>query len=107
MWVHYIILSIINFPHWIFTLSYAAMHYYVGNTEYGYGLAASVDQHVNAVWGGHRDETISSRVGRAKAKGRGGIPLLMFAAVIDWLAIVVAGDRNHVEKYTDWSFEDK
>lgn len=42
----------------------------LANSTRGHRLAVSFDQLANTAFGGHEDETISSRAGKARLKGR-------------------------------------
>lgn len=66
--------------------------------QYGYNLALSVDQHINAVLLGDPDETISGRTGRAILSGRAKPWVPKFGEFVDFLAEKLFGDYNHVVK---------
>lgn len=61
--------------------------------SYLWHVAAAWSQFVNAVCGGDRDETLSSRVGRAHLRGdpRARLPRL----VIDGFFRLLTGERDH------------
>ena len=67
-------------------------------TRYGFYLAFAYDQFANtAVFLGSPEETISSRLARAMASGRPRWFVPAFAELVDWLALVVSGEKDHVE----------
>lgn len=68
--------------------------------RYLLNLAIAVDQGWNAFLGGHPDETISSRVGKAAL--RGGWFALACERVIDWLFLNLAGEREHCRASIEW-----
>jgi hypothetical protein len=67
--------------------------------DYYYELAASVDQHANAVLGGDRDLTISQEVGSAiYVDGRDEWYWSASEKIINMIFIVIVGERNHIYK---------
>lgn len=68
--------------------------------RYLLNLAIAVDQGWNAFLGGHPDETISSRVGKAAL--RGGWFALACERLIDWLFLNLAGEREHCANSIEW-----
>lgn len=52
------------------------------------------DQFFSTILGGHPDDTISQRLGRAHLAGVGGITD-KFRRFVDWLAFVVAKEKDH------------
>lgn len=81
--------------------------------RYSLRVLLAIDQLGNTLAGGHEDETISSRIGRAKldalAEGRKlSLPVRVLDRFLDWLdpnhsidAIEISGDeaREWLEKY--------
>lgn len=62
-------------------------------TQYLLNLAMAVDQFASTVLLGHPDDTISQRLGRAQLAGtRWTRP---FQLIVDFLALILVGERNH------------
>lgn len=57
-------------------------------------MIMAFDQFFSAILGGHPDDTMSQRLGRAKVSG-GGFIVLFFAGAVDLLAYLLAGENNH------------
>ena len=56
-------------------------------------LLLAIDQLVNVLFGGNRNETWSSRFGRGKLAGRK--RYIVIAAIDEFFAFVFAGQKNH------------
>ncbi len=63
-------------------------------------MSAFTSGAANVVLGGHPDETISSRVGKAAL--RGGWFALACERLIDWLFLNLAGERDHCRDSIEW-----
>ena len=57
------------------------------------GALIQADEYANITTGGNRNETWSSRFGRGKLAGRKRYVIL--AAIVDFFALVFAGQKNH------------
>lgn len=62
--------------------------------QYCLNMAMAVDQFLSAVLGGHPDDTISQRLGRAKLSG-GGLIVKASCFLVDGLALVLFKDKDH------------
>jgi hypothetical protein len=61
--------------------------------QYLINMAFAIDQFVSTILGGHPDDTVSQRLGRALlAKVELAIP---FAAFVDFLAWAITGETDH------------
>ena len=68
--------------------------------QYLYNLLMAVDQFASTVLGGHPDDSISQRLGRAYLAGCKG-PVLYFKTLVDWLALTLAGESDHCVRSLD------
>lgn len=57
-------------------------------------MAMAVDQFASTVLGGHPDDTVSQRLGRAKLAG-GGTVVTTMVTIVDTLALVLVGEKDH------------
>jgi len=62
--------------------------------QYLLNMAMAVDQFASTILGGHPDDTVSQRLGRAQLSG-GGIVVTTMAGLVDFLAHVLVGEKNH------------
>lgn len=62
--------------------------------QYLVNLLMGIDQFVSTILGGHPDDTISQRLGRAKVHG-GGVVVNFFSLTVDSIAYFLAGESNH------------
>jgi hypothetical protein len=62
--------------------------------QYALNMLMAVDQFLSTVLGGHPDDTISQRLGRAKVSG-GGWVVTSCAGIVDALAFILARESNH------------
>lgn len=62
--------------------------------QYALNMLMAVDQFLSTVLGGHPDDTVSQRLGRAQAIGGNRITRTA-AGTVDALAYYVAGEKNH------------
>jgi len=61
--------------------------------QYALNMAMAVDQFVSTVLGGHPDDTVSQRLGRAQlAQVSWTRPLQL---TVDFFALMLVGERNH------------
>jgi hypothetical protein len=74
--------------------------------KYGRNIALSADQHMNVIWLGHADETISSRIGRAALSGKPRLPARVLHPIVDRLALLF-NDPNHCIKSAELHFNRK
>ena len=65
--------------------------------QYLINLFFAIDQFVSTVLGGHPDDTVSQRLGRAKASG-GGALVLVAAKTLDMVIYVLFGEANHCDR---------
>lgn len=63
-------------------------------SQYVMNIAMGIDQFASTILGGHPDDTISQRLGRAKLSG-GSKAVMISAAVVDFWAKVLFGERDH------------
>lgn len=96
---------LIMLPGILSLLVVSALIYYAGTiwkhekiAMYGHILAYSLDQLANAVLMGKPDQTISTRTALALRSGKAKWFVKPFGKFVDYLALVIAGDRNHIEK---------
>lgn len=62
--------------------------------QYAINMLMATDQFLSTIMGGHPDDTISQRLGRAKLAGGG--PVVNFAAAfVDALALVLFREKYH------------
>lgn len=64
--------------------------------EYWYNLLYVLDVFINALLGGDRRETISSRLGKGKLAGKPVHTALSYP--VDLLFLILAGEKNHCEE---------
>lgn len=62
--------------------------------QYFLNLTMAVDQFISTVLGGHPDDTVSQRLGRAMTDNPNFV-VRTSTATIDWLAFVIAGEEHH------------
>jgi hypothetical protein len=62
--------------------------------QYLYNLGVYLSQSISVVLGGHPDNSISERVGRAYLSGRRGLISVM-RYIIDGLALIILREKNH------------
>lgn len=62
--------------------------------QYLLNMAMAVDQFASTLLGGHPDDTVSQRLGRAKLSG-GGVIVRFFAELVDALAFILVQEKNH------------
>jgi len=86
-------------------LPVAASYYYLGSIlkcelmkNYAFNLAIAVDQLANSFVLGSTRETISGRVNRALHSETPQWFVAGFGRFVDWLAVLVARDHNHIRK---------
>lgn len=70
--------------------------------QYLLNMAMAVDQFASTLLGGHPDDTISQRLGRAKVDAREhgrspSIAIWISVFVVDFLAYLLAREKNHCE----------
>ena len=63
--------------------------------QYGYNLALSLDQFVNAILLGDPDESISGRTGRAMKSGKPKWWIPAQHKFIDWLFLTLFKEKDH------------
>lgn len=65
-----------------------------GLKQYLYNMLMALDQFFSTVLGGHPDDSISQRLGRAYLAGATPT-IFFFKRLVDWLALVLVGEKNH------------
>lgn len=62
-------------------------------TQYFLNMLFALDQFLSTILGGHPDDTISQRLGRAHMAGvKAAEP---FRVTLDWLVLILFGEDNH------------
>lgn len=64
---------------------------------YGLNLVYAADLLVNAVFLGTPNETVSARTAKALYSGQAKWWVSPLAQAIDWLALLISGERDHVQ----------
>lgn len=64
-------------------------------TQYVINMAMAIDQFLSTVLGGHPDDTISQRLGRAIESGQPHWAARAGAAFVDLLALALFSEKNH------------
>ena len=103
MRVLYIVTLVLYLCPLIGTLIWAGIWYLIGSKaksdelmKYSYELAASVDQHVNAITGGNRDLTISQRLAFRERLGTASWYEVKLARFVDWLFWIAVREEDHI-----------
>lgn len=73
--------------------------------RYGRDVALSADQHMNVIWLGLADETISSRLGRAALSGKPKLVARVLHPLVDRLALLF-GDHDHCVKSAELQYNE-
>lgn len=64
-------------------------------SQYLLNILMAVDQFASTILGGHPDDTISQRLGRAILAGEKSMAIIIAVAAVDMLAKVLVGERDH------------
>jgi hypothetical protein len=63
--------------------------------QYFLNMAMALDQFASTILGGHPDDTISQRLGRAKLAKSGSAIVEQSVKFVDSLAFLIVGEKNH------------
>lgn len=64
-------------------------------SQYLLNMLMAIDQFASTVLGGHPDDTISQRLGRAIIAGEKSVAIKISVSIVDMLAKVLVGERDH------------
>lgn len=64
-------------------------------SQYLLNMLMAIDQFASTILGGHPDDTISQRLGRAIIAGEKSVAIKISVSIVDMLAKVLVGERDH------------